>query len=40
MVRRRWDYFVRNLLGAEPPEGYALQPSPMGGRGGMTMPPQ
>jgi len=19
MVRRRWDYFVRNLLGAEPP---------------------
>ena len=21
MVRRRWDYFVRNLLGAEPPHG-------------------
>jgi dipeptidyl-peptidase 4 len=29
MVRRRWDYFVRNLLGAEPPQGYELrQPGP------------
>jgi dipeptidyl-peptidase-4 len=26
MVRRRWDYFVRHLLGAEPPEGYELKP--------------
>jgi dipeptidyl aminopeptidase/acylaminoacyl peptidase len=26
MVRRRWDYFVRNLLGAEPPQGYELKP--------------
>jgi dipeptidyl-peptidase-4 len=26
MVRRRWDYFVRNLLGAEPPRGYELHP--------------
>ncbi len=26
MIRRRWDYFVRNLLGAEPPEGYELKP--------------
>jgi dipeptidyl-peptidase 4 len=26
MVRRRWDYFVRHLLGAEPPEGYELHP--------------
>jgi len=26
MVRRRWDYFVRNLLGAEPPAGYELHP--------------
>ena len=34
MVRRRWDYFVRWLLGAEPPEGYALKPPPGGGRGG------
>ena len=25
MVRRRWDYFVRHLLGAEPPEGYELR---------------
>jgi dipeptidyl aminopeptidase/acylaminoacyl peptidase len=24
MVRRRWDYFVRNLLGAEPPKEYEL----------------
>lgn len=24
MVRRRWDYFVRNLLGAEPPREYEL----------------
>ncbi len=22
MVRRRWDYFVRYLLGGEPPQGY------------------
>lgn len=26
MVRRRWDYFVRHLLGAEPPSGYELRP--------------
>jgi len=25
-TRRRWDYFVRYLLGAEPPHGYELQP--------------
>ena len=25
MIRRRWDYFVRNLLGAEPPQGYELR---------------
>lgn len=29
MIRRRWDYFVRNLLGAEPPAGYELhRPAP------------
>ena len=28
MVRRRWDYFVRHLLGAEPPAGYELRPQP------------
>jgi dipeptidyl aminopeptidase/acylaminoacyl peptidase len=30
MVRRRWDYFVRHLLGAEPPAGFELKgpPSP------------
>jgi dipeptidyl aminopeptidase/acylaminoacyl peptidase len=26
MVRRRWDYFVRYLLGAAPPRGYELHP--------------
>ena len=26
MVRRRWDYFVRHLLGAEPPKDYELKP--------------
>jgi len=26
MVRRRWDYFVTHLLGAEPPQGYELKP--------------
>ncbi len=25
MIRRRWDYFVRHLLGAEPPHGYELR---------------
>jgi len=25
MVRRRWDYFVRYLMGAEPPKEYALK---------------
>ena len=24
MVRRRWDYFVRNLLGAEPPHEFRI----------------
>lgn len=33
MVRRRWDYFVRYLLGAEPPAGYELRtPPPPAGR--------
>jgi dipeptidyl aminopeptidase/acylaminoacyl peptidase len=35
MVRRRWDYFVRNLLGAEPPAGYELHPPAPGRRPGM-----
>jgi dipeptidyl-peptidase-4 len=32
MVRRRWDYFVRYLMGAEPPKEYELKtpPNPMG----------
>ena len=32
MIRRRWDYFVRYLLGAEPPQGYELHPPPNEGR--------
>ena len=28
MTRRRWDYFVKNLLGAEPPKEYELGPKP------------
>lgn len=28
MMRRRWDYFVRHLLGAEPPKEYKLQAKP------------
>jgi hypothetical protein len=24
VVRRKWDYFVRNLLGATPPENYQV----------------
>ena len=26
MMRRRWDYFVRNLAGATPPENYQAKP--------------
>ena len=26
MIRRRWDYFVKNLLGADPPKEYAFHP--------------
>jgi hypothetical protein len=26
MMRRRWDYFVRHLMGAEPPKEYELKP--------------
>jgi dipeptidyl aminopeptidase/acylaminoacyl peptidase len=26
MMRRRWDYFVRWLLGATPPHEYAMHP--------------
>ena len=29
MIRRTWDYFVRNLMGTSPPDGYVLKaPSP------------
>jgi dipeptidyl aminopeptidase/acylaminoacyl peptidase len=32
VMRRRWDYFVRGLLNAEPPKEYAVNPGG-GGRG-------
>jgi len=28
VIRRRWDYFVRGLLGVEPPQGVDLPPAP------------
>ena len=31
MTRRRWDYFVKNLLGVEPPKEYELGPKPENG---------
>ena len=36
MMRRRWDYFVKWLLNAEPPKEYEIKtpPSSAGGRGG------
>jgi dipeptidyl-peptidase-4 len=33
MVRRRWDYFVKHLLGAEPPREFELKPPPTESRG-------
>ncbi len=27
MMRRRWDYFVKNLMGAEPPKEYQIKPT-------------
>jgi hypothetical protein len=29
MTRRRWDYFVKNLLGAEPPTEYQIGQPPV-----------
>src|SRR5213075_1190754 len=35
VMRRRWDYFVKYLLDAEPPNNYVIQDAPgRGGRGG------
>jgi hypothetical protein len=33
MMRRRWDYFVKNLVDAEPPKEYQLQPQGDPGNG-------
>jgi dipeptidyl-peptidase-4 len=30
IIRRRWDYFVRHLMGAEPPRDYEIAPAPAG----------
>jgi dipeptidyl aminopeptidase/acylaminoacyl peptidase len=38
MIRRRWDYFVRHLLGAEPPAGYELKPPNPDGPGAPPTP--
>ncbi len=35
MVRRRWDYFVRYLLDAEPPKEYEMRAATRGGTRGM-----
>ena len=32
MTRRRWDYFVRYLMGVEPPKNYELRPPPTPGQ--------
>lgn len=32
VIRRKWDYFVRHLLGAQPPAGYAIAPPVTPGR--------
>ena len=34
VMRRRWDYFVKYLLDAEPPRDYVIPSPPGGGRGG------
>jgi dipeptidyl-peptidase 4 len=34
VMRRRWDYFVRHLLDAEPPRDYVIPSAPGGGRRG------
>jgi dipeptidyl aminopeptidase/acylaminoacyl peptidase len=34
VMRRRWDYFVKYLLDAEPPHDYVIPSAPGGGRGG------
>jgi dipeptidyl aminopeptidase/acylaminoacyl peptidase len=34
VMRRRWDYFVKYLLDADPPHDYVIPSAPAGGRGG------
>ncbi|HEY2721084.1 MAG TPA: hypothetical protein VGI82_05145, partial [Chitinophagaceae bacterium] len=35
MMRRRWDYFVKNLLGKEPPKEYKMETKTDPRNGGM-----
>ncbi|MGW6456049.1 DPP IV N-terminal domain-containing protein [Streptomyces sp. NPDC055078] len=37
VIRRRWDYLVRHLMGAEPPERYRLAPFPDAGQALLAM---
>jgi dipeptidyl aminopeptidase/acylaminoacyl peptidase len=39
MVRRRWDYFVKHLLGAEPPANYEMRGAPQARPATTAMPP-
>ena len=32
VMRRRWDYFVKHLLGVEPPKEFKMQPATPPGR--------
>jgi hypothetical protein len=34
VMRRRWDYFVKHLLGVDPPRDYVIPSPPGGGRRG------
>jgi dipeptidyl aminopeptidase/acylaminoacyl peptidase len=40
MVRRRWDYFVTHLMGAEPPAGYEMRGPPPARPATSPAPPQ
>ncbi|NQW04237.1 MAG: DPP IV N-terminal domain-containing protein [Acidobacteria bacterium] len=40
MMRRRWDFFVKHLLGGTPPANYAIVPTPPGGRSGGPQSPR
>ena len=39
MVRRRWDYFVKHLMGAEPPANYEMRGAQQARPATTAMPP-